>query len=146
MAVVYGTLSDIGFGHLAGLQPEIVFSLSGPATNGRLLYVEHDVVTQPDLAGDFTVNLEATTNLSPASHYDISVRWLRPGRPGGTGFSAMPWPLTVPVEGGPVGALLETPAAPGQVWVASGGDVPALSRPGDLLYDPDSGDLFRLAR
>jgi hypothetical protein len=115
MSLVTGTLTDFGLQPLAGLQPQIVFKASAPATkNGRLLATRPTVVV-PQSSGYFTVDLISTDGTTPQIWYEVSIRWLDLNG-GYISVDFLQWKLNVPIDGGTIGELLDAPANSGQVW------------------------------
>lgn len=110
MADVTGNLADVGLGHLAGLQPQVIFTLNAPNTNaaGGVIYATRDQVVDVASSGAFTVPLAPTTSMRDKAWYTMRVRWLEPGAAGGSGYSAMDIhgvEITVPTSGGVIGDL-----------------------------------------
>lgn len=110
MPSVTGNLSDVGLGHLAGLQPEIRFILNEPNTAGAKIFATRPESTTPASNGDFTVTLADTTVMSRDAWYEMHVRWLEPGTPTAGGYSPVDVhtnaKIRVPSTGGAIGDLI----------------------------------------
>lgn len=110
MPSVTGNLSDVGLGHLAGLQPEIRFILNEPNTAGSKIFATRPEAATPASNGDFTVTLADTTVMNRDAWYEMHVRWNEPGSAGSQGFSPvdvhMDAKIRVPSTGGVIGDLI----------------------------------------
>lgn len=110
MPSVTYNLSDVGLGHLTGLNPEVIFTLNEPNTAGAKIFSTRPEKSTPDSAGNGTVTLADTTVMSRAAWYTLSVRWQEPGVAGMTGYSPVDvhtnLRIIVPAEGGPIGNLI----------------------------------------
>lgn len=138
MATVTGRLNDFGLEALAAFSPEIVFTPSGPAVGGNVLYASRPIVCIPASNGDFTVELAATEGLHPAQHYTIAVQWLNSAG-GYISKDFIDWELSVPEAGGVFADLVAAPANPAQVWV--GLTAPANPTPGTWWLESNPADI-----
>lgn len=145
MAVIVGTLRDFA-ADLIGEQPQLVFTASAPATSGSYLLATKPVICTPDADGDFTVNLQPTTSLTPYDvYYTMSIRWL--DADGGYETRDYPsWHLYVPdVSTNPTGpswisGLINQPVNPAWVWVSD--TEPPDHVLGTWWLMPSTGDLY----
>lgn len=78
MAVVTGTLWDIGTGHLGGRQPQLVFEIDRPGTKGGYVYATEPEIVTPAADGSWSANLTPTVDMLDQCHYKLSMRWLDP--------------------------------------------------------------------
>lgn len=76
MATVTGTLTDCGLGHLTGKAPQLVFTLSGSATDGSNLYATDPITVTPGTDGTWSISLAPTETMQQSRYYTLSVRWL----------------------------------------------------------------------
>lgn len=104
MAVVTGTLYDIGGGHLAGKYPELVFTLNDPAATAGGVYVTEPSVVVPGGDGSFTTNLPATELMRDDNYYELQIRWLDTAG-NMTRIDFPDWKIRVPTAGGNVADL-----------------------------------------
>lgn len=107
MAVVTGTLMDVGGGHLAGRNPEITFELNSSSTaKSDEIYATEPARAVPAADGTWTANLAPTTSMTAGdAHYVVSIRW----QDAAGNVSRMDYPnlrLIVPPSGGRIGDLL----------------------------------------
>lgn len=139
MAVVTGTLYDIGGGHLAGKSPELVFTLNSTAATAGGVYVTEPSIITPAGDGSFTANLPSTDLMRDDNFYSLSIRWLGPA--GDSSRIDFPdWKIRVPTGGGTLGDLRGNGSNPSMVYVS-------LTAPEDprpfmlwLQQDPDKPD------
>jgi hypothetical protein len=104
MAVVTGTLYDIGGGHLAGKFPELVFTLNDTAVTAGGVYVTEPSVITPGGDGSFTANLPATELMRDDNYYKLHIQWLDTA--GNSNRIDFPdWKIRVPTGGGTIGDL-----------------------------------------
>lgn len=110
MPSVTGNLSDVGLGHLAGLQPEVRFVLNEPNTAGAKIFATRPQSATPASNGDFTVTLADTTVMSRDAWYEMHVRWQETGTAATPGYSPVDVhvdaKIRVPSSGGTVGNLI----------------------------------------
>ena len=110
MPSVTGNLSDVGLGHLVGLNPEISFTLNEPNTAGAKIFATRPEKVTPASNGDFTATLADTTVMSRDAWYEMHVRWNEPGSVTGQGFSPVDvhtnLKIRVPASGGVIGDLI----------------------------------------
>lgn len=110
MPVVTGSLTDVGLGHLNGLNPQIIFELNGPNISGERVFATRASVTDVDSGGDFVVSLTDTTVMHRDAWYTMIVRWHEPGRDGSGGYVPVDYYLDhrirVPSSGGRIGDLI----------------------------------------
>lgn len=141
LATVTGALSDIGVAAFPTLSPRLIFTLSGPATEGtRVFATKPKVVPVNAGSGIFTVDLQTTTNLRPAAWYTITIEWLDPS---GNYVAAdfLEWKLFVPSGGGNLADLLETPVNPMLFW--AGPTPPPNPQPGQYWLNTTTGILTK---
>jgi hypothetical protein len=104
MATVTGTLYDISGGHLAGKNPELVFTLNDTAATGGGVYVTEPSVITPGGDGSFTVSLPSTDLMRDDNYYSLQIQWLDPA--GNYIRIDFPdWKIRVPTGGGTIGDL-----------------------------------------
>jgi hypothetical protein len=139
MPTVTGTLRDFNITTLAAHSPRIIFTASGVAFSPTRIYSTIPIVVTPDLAGDFSVFLQATEDVDPAIWYTIRIEWLDSDG-GYVGVDLVEWKLFVPSAGGSIGDLMEVPANGVRIWVDI--DPPKYPSPGTLWLkvNPDNVD------
>lgn len=148
MAIVTGILSGFNRLPLYNASPVIEFHPSGPAMKdfGTALYATKVVTATPDPAtAAWTVDLEDTDHLVPATHYEVVTKWLDPA---GNFISADYWPgrLYVPTGGGRFYDLYRTGGNPLMVWIDSGAPTPPPGAVGgDLVFDPITNNLYQVS-
>lgn len=104
MAVVTGTLYDIGGGHLAGKFPELVFTLNDTAATAGGVYVTEPSVIAPAGSGAFTADLPTTDLMRDDNYYTLQIRWQdAAGNRARVDFPD--WQIRVPTGGGNLGDL-----------------------------------------
>ena len=109
MPIVTGTLADFGFETLAPLQAQVVFRPSSVGTiGGRLLATRERIVT-PNAAGYFEAELASTSAITPATWYDVSIRWLDDDDGGYPRVDHVEHRLFVPPLGGTISELFRVP-------------------------------------
>lgn len=99
MAVVTGTLWDIGNGHLVGKQPEIIFELNKPSVKSGSLYVTEPLHVTPADDGTWRADLPWTTNMQDDAFYSVAIRWLDKAN-NYVRMDFPDWALQVPATGG----------------------------------------------
>lgn len=110
MAVVTGTLWDAGLGHLAGKQPELLFTLNAPQARAGALYPTEAVKVTPAADGTFTANLAPTTDMLDDAWYTLKIQWVNSVDPKGYAVADFPdWAMQVPASGGPFTDLFGRP-------------------------------------
>jgi hypothetical protein len=117
MAIVSGTLTDYGFNPLQGLMPRVVFTGSQAARSSTRLFSTRPIVVTPAANGAFSVNIATTVGLIPDTWYTVSIRWLDPNDPSGTGLDVLLGRIRVPIEGGNLGDLFDGGAPSGLIWI-----------------------------
>lgn len=104
MADVTGTLYDITGGHLAGKNPEIIFTLDDTGVTQNGVYVTEPSRVTPAGDGTFTVSLPSTDLMRDERYYKVSVEWQdEAGKPSRIDYPD--WQLRIPTGGGPIGDL-----------------------------------------
>ena len=118
MPNVTGTVTEVGGGHLNGKIPEIHFTLNAPNRKNGILVPTQPLTVQPDTNGDWTANLQQTTNMHDLAWYTISIQWLDAG--GNYVRADFPdWALQIPADGGAFSELISKPPTNTQmVWVS----------------------------
>jgi len=112
MPVVTGTLWDVGLGHLAGQQPELLFTLNQPQRTADSVYATRAVSVVPASSGDFSATLADTLAMADDAWYSLKVRWQEPGPSGAPGWvncDLPDWQIRVPSGGGPIGGTVQKP-------------------------------------
>lgn len=106
MSTVTGTLTDCGLGHLAGKQPQLVFTLSDPATSASALYATDPVIVTPASDGTWSAALAPTDTMQQVRYYTLSVRWLDVA--GNFILVDIPdWQIFVPTAGGTITDIVQ---------------------------------------
>lgn len=149
MAIVTGSLRTFFRKDLTGRAPFLRFIPSQVGIKQGFVFAEaHQDVTPEISSGFFSVDMEETPPLGPDAHYTMQLWYLQdPNTPPGQtqNWACVDFPdvkIYVPAGGGDIGDLSNAPLRPGEVWVSPGGSEPAGSKPGDLIFDPLSDDLF----
>jgi len=141
MAIVTGSMTDLGLSPIPGLQPRLGFQADAGIDSGTVR-IDRLIEVVPNALGVFSVNLAPTDTIRPATSYRLTVTWLDAlGQP--AGFAEIPGRLYVPADGGALGDLITTDGgAPGLTWV--GLEPPAERGPFTswLRMDPDNIDDF----
>lgn len=119
MAVITGTLMDVGGGHLIGKHPELMFELNVSTTaKSNEIYATEPARATPDADGKWTANLAPTTLMTAKdAHYKVSIRW----QDSSNNITRMDFPdlkLTVPPAGGSIGNLMGPITNPMIVYVS----------------------------
>ena len=78
MATVTGTLSDFRLSTLSAYEPVIIFTPSSIGLLGARILARRPIEVRPNAAGYFEVDLASTDLVTPASWFDIAIRWLDP--------------------------------------------------------------------
>ena len=145
MATVTGTLLDVGLESVQDRSPELVWTPSSATTtiDGNLITAV-PITTIPAADGAWLVELVSTEITTPPITYSLRIRLLDPAS-GFTWVDFPDWVITVPVEGGALPDFTNVPMGGGIVWEVAGGTIPALARPGDLMLNTLTSDLYRLS-
>lgn len=148
MAIVTGVLSGYDRLPLYNRSPVIEFRASGNATKdfGSVLYATRVITSTPDPAnGQWSVDLEDTDHLVPATHYDVAIKWLDLD---GNFISVdyLDGRLYVPTGGGRFYDLFRAGGNPLMVWIDSGAPTPPPGAVGgDLVFDPITNNLYQVS-
>lgn len=144
MAIITGTLVDVGLDPVTARYPELVWVPSAPTTtlNGQLVTAV-PVETIPSSNGTWTAELISTNETSPPITYSLRIRLLDPAS-GYVWMDFPDWKISVPWEGGNLSDLIGAPLATGVVWEVEGDTVPESARAGDLLLNTLTSDLYRI--
>lgn len=143
MPTITGTLVDARLGSLSVDNPQIIFTISGPATSSPYLITTKRIVVIPAPSGEFTVELTATADMSPDRWYNVRIVSLNPAN-GYVDVDFLEWELRVPVEGGDFADLVTRPLGPGEIWVSSDTADPPGSQRGDFIFDPTTNDIDQI--
>jgi len=141
MAIVSGTLSDFGLTPLAGFQPTIIFTPSGVGVSGTRLLATRPIQVTPNPDGQFQLDLMSTDDITPATWYEVQIRWLEPSG-GYSHIDFVDWKLFVPAAGGPLGNLLRAPSN-NQLLVIWQATEPNPWPVGVVWANTTTGDLLR---
>ena len=146
MAIVTGTLKDVGLESLYGHAAELHWIPSAATTmlDGTLISGMPKIT--PIAADDsWYQELVSSELCSPTIRYGLRVKILSliPDLPP-VWVDFPDWALWVPVEGGTLSSIADTPTAGTVVWEVAGDTIPALARPGDIMLDTTTSDLYRI--
>jgi len=143
MALVTGTLTDIGMGHLTGKSPVLLISLSEPNSMGANIVPTEPIRVVPSGTGYWSADLLPTRAMRKSSaFYQITIQWVESDGPG-TGVRA-DWDrlrFAVPIEGGAIGDLIDKTTANDAVWVS-----PTATDPGiysGFQFNNTTSDLYQ---
>ena len=148
MAIVTGLSKDIRLQSARDVALRLRFSLR--STDGTAAFIGSTLVSPVDRFAEisafdgFSIDLASTDLMTGNHYYVITAEWLDPIA-GWSPAEFMEWEIRVPVNGGPLSALVDMPIGGGEVWIVPGGAIPPLSNPGDMLYDPLTDDFFTLS-
>lgn len=118
LATVTGTLSDVGGGHLAGLHPELVFTLNQPGLSSGTLYATQPEPVAPASNGAWSVDLADTSKMSDDCYYTLAIRWQDPdGKRTRVDFPD--WKIRVPTGGGNIADLRGPGSNQSMVYVST---------------------------
>jgi hypothetical protein len=145
MATVTGTLLDVGLESVQDRSPELVWTPSSTTTtiDGNLI-TALPITTIPAADGSWSVELVSTEVTAPPITYRLRIN-LRDPASGFTWVDFPDWAINVPVEGGALPDFTDVPVGGGIVWEVAGATIPALARPGDLMLNTLTSDLYRLS-
>lgn len=148
MALVTFKLSSFGIASMGNLAPRVWFVPEGPAilpTNpdDYLLASKRIAAILGADTVTFTVDLYPSPWTQPLTRYRLVIEWLNPdGVP--VGRDAPDWLFNVPPEGGSLSDMANVPITGGFVWTTTDPGDPPESEPGDLVFNPATGDLDRI--
>lgn len=156
MPIVTGNLTDVGLGHLVGLNPEVEFTLNAPNVSGSNIFATRPQAVAVPSSGAFSLTLADNMSMRDESWYTMRVRWQEPGRPNETGWAAVDihdWKIIVPASGGSISDLTGGALPSNMRFVYVSLTAPAVTTP-FLLWlqqDPNSpnspastGNLYEL--
>lgn len=104
MAVVNGTLYEVNGGHLAGKNPQLMFTLNQTGTTAGGVYVTEPSLVSPGSDGAWTADLASTDLMRDDCFYSLAIRWQdTAGNPARIDFPG--WQIRVPTGGGFIGDL-----------------------------------------
>lgn len=142
MAVWTGTLSDVGLGHLAGLNPEIQFHLNGPQMAGSTVYSTRPESTSPSPGGAFSVDLANTSIMYGDAYYTMHVIWNEPGAGASAGYAPVDVHIQTPIRtngsGGNLGDVIGAVSNLSYVWLSL--SAPSRPLPWMFWWKTDPGD------
>jgi hypothetical protein len=144
MAIVTGTLLDVGLKNIYSRTPELVWTPSSATTTtaGELL-TALPIITTVGADGSWSVNLTASELCIPQITYSLKIRLLDPAA-GYVWVDFPDWIFNIPFEGGPITTLVNARASAGMVWEVAGDTIPSLANPGDLMLNTLTSDLYRI--
>lgn len=154
MALITGVLADYERKALANSSvnrhPVVEFHPSGPGVKsvGGAVFASRVISVTPALStGEWEVDLELTTLISPEVWYEVVITWLDDG---GNFISVDRLPGRLYVDSpGEFTAKYRTVPAPWEVWIAPNADPNDPSNPvsaSDWMYDPITNDLSLVRR
>lgn len=147
---VVGSLTDFGLAPLAAFAPRVVFTPSRPAVgiSGTSVLATKPIVGVVNPDGGFSVDLEPNENYVPDTWLTMRIEWLDPNYfgpdKGSTGVDYPQWKIRVPDSEAItfLPSLITEPITIAQIWYATNNDEPAGSKPGDLLWNTVTDDIF----
>lgn len=145
MAIVTGVLADFGRSALSR-NAQIEFHPSGNASKaaGSVLYATRPITTTPNAAnGKWSVDLETTDFLHPETWYEIVILWSDAAN-NYVSKDFVPGRLYVPPIGGAFTDLYRVKPNGLEVWIASATSVPVDASALDLLFDPETDNLYKV--
>lgn len=143
MALVTGSLNTFAFTTFINKAPRVLFVPSGPGVSTKYLLASEPVEATFLNAQDFEVNLAVNEFVSPPTWYTVRIEWL--GAAGEYIRADYPqWKVRVPAEGGDMSDLIDAPVNGGIIWTTTSTTDPPGSKPGDYIFNPDTGDLYRI--
>ena len=139
MAVVSYTLSDMGLASLAAYSPRLVFTPSGPAVKGSILFASRPIGSTPNTFGEGTVTLSSTETMIPETWYTLTITWLDSA--GNYISKDFPdWKIRVPAADGDLSDMIDAPAPGYLIWF---GPEPPIN-PSEYTgwIDTDNGNFY----
>lgn len=131
------TLWDVGGGHLAAFQPDIIFTLNQAGAKDEGLFTTRPLIFTPKEDGSLSAWLTTTTDFPHDAWYTIAVRWLDPA--GNYVQMDFPeWKVRVPVGGGALKNLIGLPTNARVIYVSL--TRPTVLVPNMLWLEQDPND------
>lgn len=111
------TLWDVGGGHLAAFQPDVIFTLHHPGAKAEGVFTTKPISFTPKPDGTLSAFLTTTTDFPHDNWYTLAIRWLDPA--GNYVQMDYPdWQIRVPPGGGHVKDLIGVPTNARVVYVS----------------------------
>ncbi|WP_156459343.1 hypothetical protein [Microbacterium sp. Leaf436] len=146
MPAVSGNVRTWGFDAFpAGERLLVSFAPSSAGVSVSALLPLRQEHVEPGPDGSFTLNLAATTAVTPDAWYAVRFEWFAThpitGEWASSGWSELPGQLRVPAAGGDISSLLEFTPRPGSILYGYGPPPSSLS---GVIYLDVSGDRPKL--
>jgi hypothetical protein len=149
MAAVNLTLYDIGGGHLAGKNPQLIFTLNDAAATAGGVYVTEPIVVTPGSDGSASFDLPSTDLMRDDNYYSLAVKWQGPAGES-IRVDYPDWKIQVPTGGGNIVDLRGPGTNMSMVYVSLTPPDKPLPRtywwktdPDDITNPANTGKIYR---